>query len=346
MSAWRRRLAAAAGFALLALLTELTGRSIVVRLDRAFHVVPLATPTRRTTRSCSRASGRSAPCSSPGWRAPRQGAHHRRRRPAPAWRRRAPVAPAAAPAAQAVAAAVAPLLRRHLDLVPAPERRRARRARALGAARAVAPHLRAGRLRSALRAARDRLGSDPPVARRGRRLRRSHVRARVPHPARRPGPPAPSTARRRTGSSSALRPRVRVPAAATRRLARGATPCPRAAVSFDVRRRCGGITSCHSPIGDLCLQRSACPCRIADRAARRRRRHRLGDPAAVPDHALAPARPGLLVARDRAAPARHGGGRLFALVSRARSSPTSRAPWSPVARWSLAVRGRDPPRSG
>ncbi len=45
MSAWRRRLAAAAGFALLALLTELTGRSIVVRLDRAFHVVPLATPT-------------------------------------------------------------------------------------------------------------------------------------------------------------------------------------------------------------------------------------------------------------------------------------------------------------
>ena len=45
MSAWRRRLAATAGFALLALLTELTGRSIVVRLDRAFHVVPLATPT-------------------------------------------------------------------------------------------------------------------------------------------------------------------------------------------------------------------------------------------------------------------------------------------------------------
>lgn len=47
MSAWRRRLTGAAAFALLALVAELTGRSIIVRLDRAFHVVPLAEPTTR-----------------------------------------------------------------------------------------------------------------------------------------------------------------------------------------------------------------------------------------------------------------------------------------------------------
>ena len=47
MPAWRRRLTGAAGFVLPALIAELTGRSIIVRLDRAFHVVPLATPTTR-----------------------------------------------------------------------------------------------------------------------------------------------------------------------------------------------------------------------------------------------------------------------------------------------------------
>src|SRR5438093_1315209 len=45
--AWGRRLAGAAAFALLALITELTGRSVTVRLDRAFHVAPLALPTTR-----------------------------------------------------------------------------------------------------------------------------------------------------------------------------------------------------------------------------------------------------------------------------------------------------------
>ncbi|HLJ21844.1 MAG TPA: hypothetical protein VKU84_16680, partial [Stellaceae bacterium] len=43
----RRRVTAAAGFALLALISELTGRAITVRLDRAFNVAPLATPTTR-----------------------------------------------------------------------------------------------------------------------------------------------------------------------------------------------------------------------------------------------------------------------------------------------------------
>ncbi len=42
---WRRRATAAAAFALLALVAELTGRSITFRLDRAFHVAPLATPS-------------------------------------------------------------------------------------------------------------------------------------------------------------------------------------------------------------------------------------------------------------------------------------------------------------
>ena len=43
----RRRVKAGACFALLALLTELTGRAITVRLDGVLHVAPLATPTTR-----------------------------------------------------------------------------------------------------------------------------------------------------------------------------------------------------------------------------------------------------------------------------------------------------------
>jgi hypothetical protein len=42
---WHRWLARIMRVALLTLVTELTGRSITVRLDRAFHVVPLAAPT-------------------------------------------------------------------------------------------------------------------------------------------------------------------------------------------------------------------------------------------------------------------------------------------------------------
>jgi hypothetical protein len=42
-----RRVTAAAGFALLALLTELTGRALTNRLDGMFNVAPLATPTTR-----------------------------------------------------------------------------------------------------------------------------------------------------------------------------------------------------------------------------------------------------------------------------------------------------------
>ena len=41
----RRRLQAGAAFALLALLVELTGRELTSRLDGAFNVAPLATPT-------------------------------------------------------------------------------------------------------------------------------------------------------------------------------------------------------------------------------------------------------------------------------------------------------------
>jgi hypothetical protein len=43
----RRRLKAGAAFALLALVVELTGRTITIRLDGALNVSPLATPTTR-----------------------------------------------------------------------------------------------------------------------------------------------------------------------------------------------------------------------------------------------------------------------------------------------------------
>ena len=45
MRVWRRRLTGAGAFALLALVTELTGRSITLRIDRAFHVMRLAPPS-------------------------------------------------------------------------------------------------------------------------------------------------------------------------------------------------------------------------------------------------------------------------------------------------------------
>lgn len=48
MRVWRRRGQAAAGFAVLTLLTELTGRSITLRLDGAARVAPLAAPTARS----------------------------------------------------------------------------------------------------------------------------------------------------------------------------------------------------------------------------------------------------------------------------------------------------------
>jgi hypothetical protein len=45
MRSWRRRVTAISLFALLALVAELTGRSITLRLDAAFHVKPFATPS-------------------------------------------------------------------------------------------------------------------------------------------------------------------------------------------------------------------------------------------------------------------------------------------------------------
>jgi hypothetical protein len=45
MRSWRKRATAMAAFALLALVAELTGRSITDRLDAVFHVAPLATPS-------------------------------------------------------------------------------------------------------------------------------------------------------------------------------------------------------------------------------------------------------------------------------------------------------------
>ena len=263
MSAWRRRLAATAGFALLALLTELTGRSIVVRLDRAFHVVPLATPTtlvlpvpaRRRAGARRALAGRGSP-----------GASSRRTSP--------PSPRSACSAASASGRAGLPRLRLRLsprlwllsfgatstwyllqnDAGPV----------AHGRWPLLAPWLHTyalRRLRRARRPARDRVGGDPRLARRRRGLRRRHLRARLPHPA----------------LPLRLRPRARPEGSRTtgRRAACSATsssrghhlsppsprrePCPRAVVSIDDRRRCGGITSCHSPIGGHGLQRFACP---------------------------------------------------------------------------------------
>ena len=80
---------------------------------------------------------------------------------------------------------------------------------------------------------------------------------------------------------------------------------------------------------------------LADRAARRGGRDRLGDPAAVPHHAAAPARAGLLVARRRAAAARRRRRhRLRAASSRGRSSPTWRGivqPPAEMVHWLFAV---------
>jgi hypothetical protein len=45
LRAQRRRVTAMAAFALLALVAELTGRSITIRLDAAFQIAPLATPS-------------------------------------------------------------------------------------------------------------------------------------------------------------------------------------------------------------------------------------------------------------------------------------------------------------
>ena len=219
MSAWRRRLAAAAGFALLALLDG---------ADRAEHRRP-ARPRapRRAARDADhavlpvparrRAGARRARASPVLVVAPLP-AHSTAVAGERLLRRRAPVGTGVPRAAAlAVAAALARLLRRDLALVPRPERRRARLARALAAARAVAAHLRAARLRGALDPARDRLGGGPRLARRRRGLRGRDVRPRVPHPARAAAASRPVDSRRRRPRAAApLRARVRVPPASAR----------------------------------------------------------------------------------------------------------------------------------
>ncbi len=146
--AWRRRSIAVAAFALLALVTELVGRSVTIRIDRALSVDPLATPTTpyypfllagvkvvaalaaaalvwRVLRAHADGDRRRTGCC-------RRSAH---RRPRLRLRLSRP----------ALGAPLARVVRRDLALVPRPDRRGARLAGALAAARAVAPHLRARR---------------------------------------------------------------------------------------------------------------------------------------------------------------------------------------------------------
>ena len=328
MSAWRRRLAATAGFALLALLTELTGRSIVVRLDRAFHVVPLATPTTSYY-----------PFLLAGVRA--LGALLLRGSPGASSRRTSPPSPrsaclaasgtgrtAAAAAAPAVPAPLAPLLRRDLDLVPAPERRRPV---AHGRWPLFAPWLHTYALpsspssRSCSRSAGERSATGSPTS---RSFAAATFESRAPPSWCRSGtlrpPPRPATTglpRRLFGHDFESRPPLSPPSPRRRPNVRG--PSCHSTSEGDV----SGIHKLSlRPIGGHAPTASACPGDLADRP---RSPSLAGivwaDPPAVPDHAPAPTGPGLLVARDRAAPARRSSAEpFFGFVDRAPAPrPTS-----------------------
>ena len=151
----RRQVTAAAGFALLALLAEVTGRELTNRLDGALNVEPFATPTTRYypfllagVRAIAALVVAAAV-----WRVCRAHASAAagerllgNRRPAPASAR----APLAAP--------LACVLLRDRALVPRPDRRRPPLPWPLAAVCAVAAHLRAAGLRRLLDRARARLG--------------------------------------------------------------------------------------------------------------------------------------------------------------------------------------------
>src|SRR5262249_61532814 len=112
------------------------------------------------------------------------------------------------PAPDALAASLGVLLRRDVALVPRPGRRGAAVDRPLAAARPVAPHLRAARVRGLLAPARARLGGGPQLAQRCRALHGIDARARYAAPAH-VGP---------AGSAAALRRRARAASPAPPRL--------------------------------------------------------------------------------------------------------------------------------
>ena len=224
----RRRRTELSVFALLALVTELTGRSLTGRLDRAFQVRPLAAPAtsyypfllaglrlaaalalaavawrlrpraydrepparRSCARSASAATGgrRCGSCSQPGSGSPRFGATS-------LW------------------------FLIQSDLERLSEGRWPR-------PRAVAPHLRASGLRRPLRALRARLGRRPHLAARRRALRRRHLRARPQRAPRGRLGPAPRPPRARpcaaapASASSSSRARLRSPPDPRRSLSR------------------------------------------------------------------------------------------------------------------------------
>ena len=243
-SAARRR---AAGFALLALVTELTGRSITSgstapstscrsRRRRPRYYPFLLAGVRVARGARARAASPGASCGRTRPRSPRErllGSD-----------RAAPRRRAAAPAAALAAALARSRSARPRSGTSLQNDADAARRGPLAAARAVAAHLRAAGLRRARDPARDRLGRGPRLARRGRGLRRGDLRARLPHPARRAGSgPSPPAASRRPRAAPPVRPRLRVAAASTPRLTRGASHRPRVVVSSRRLEGEGGNTS-------------------------------------------------------------------------------------------------------
>ena len=348
----RRRSTAVAAFALLALVAELVGRSVTLRVDRALSVVePLATPTTRyypfllagVKMACALAAAALV------WRLLRAhamavsgGAPPRDDRPSP--HRLAPPASLAP-----LGAALARLVRRDLALVPRPERLRARRPGALAVARAVAAHLRAAGLRRPRDPARARLGRGARLARRRRELRRRRP-SRAPAASFAPrcrllcGRGRLGTAPRATSSGSrSSRARRRSPADPRLNPCRGSSrPDPRRPAAGRVIRLAEEQWSHTSPPTCRLFGRTgrfahaSSPARPADVA----RRVVWAIAPAVPPHAAAPARPGLLVARDRAAAARRRGRGVLRPRDRpaARRRPRGRR-WSRLARWCTGCSG-------
>src|SRR5581483_3364039 len=205
---------------------------------------------------------------------------------------------AAPPARHAVAPPLARLLRPHRRDLPRPGRRRGRRRRTLAAALAVAALVCAAGVRRPGRPLRARVGRGPRVAGRLRGVRAGDGRSRAPPRGARRASHAPAARGARRAAAPDLRARVREPPASAPRVvvALRGEPYEVEAAHDAVRNR----TLTHPfPVGAGADRARARP---ADDAGRRR----LGVRAAVAGDPAAPARPGLLVARRRAAAARLG----------------------------------------
>ena len=173
-----QRISSGLAFALLALIAELTGRSLTHRLDVGRHVGSRYSGAEYYPFLLAAVKlGVALLLARLVWRFIRaqRAARAGRRVLATVGKARGA---AAAPAARPLAAALDARLPDDLDLLPPADRRRAGRLRALAAARAVAAQLGAARLRRARRARRARLERGRLLAARVRALRRGHLRPR------------------------------------------------------------------------------------------------------------------------------------------------------------------------